>query len=166
MQIHFSSGNQRATASSGAVYKTLKSLSPQCRAIIEASFNTLSPKIPEENPHHKAGGAQSWADLLGCSVGTCWPSLSSLSMCSRVVLPALSKPRNTSFPDFLYKPRRKTNEQEKLQQAALSMGAEMPRRLTLFIYEPLSQSCVLPPVHLQYSQHRHTTARKKMYSLN
>lgn len=62
-------------------------------------------------------------------------------MCSRVVLPALSKPRNTSFPDFLYKPRRKTNEQEKLQQAALSMGAEMPRRLTLFIYEPLSQSC-------------------------
>lgn len=41
---------------------------------------------------------------LGCKVGTCWPSLSSLSMCSSVVLPALSRPRNTNFPDFLYSP--------------------------------------------------------------
>ncbi len=44
--------------------------------------------------------------LLGCNVGTCCPNLSSLSMCSRVVFPALSSPRKTSFPDFLYKPAR------------------------------------------------------------
>lgn len=40
-------------------------------------------------------------------MGTCCPSLSSLSMCSSVVFPALSSPRNTSFPDFLYSPRTK-----------------------------------------------------------
>lgn len=43
-------------------------------------------------------------DVLGCRVGTCCPSRSSLSMCRRVVFPALSSPRNTSFPVFLYKP--------------------------------------------------------------
>lgn len=41
---------------------------------------------------------------LGCSVGTCWPSRSSFNMCRSVVLPALSRPRKTSFPDFLYRP--------------------------------------------------------------
>lgn len=35
------------------------------------------------------------------NVETCWPNQSSLSMCRRVVLPALSKPKITSFPDFL-----------------------------------------------------------------
>lgn len=40
-------------------------------------------------------------------MGTCCPSLSSLSMCSSVVFPALSSPRNTSLPDFLYSPRTK-----------------------------------------------------------
>lgn len=44
---------------------------------------------------------------LGCKVGTCCPNLSSLSMCSSVVLPALSRPRNTNLPDFLYSPERK-----------------------------------------------------------
>lgn len=44
--------------------------------------------------------------LLGCRVGTCWPSRSSFNMCSSVVLPALSRPRKTSFPDFLYKPEK------------------------------------------------------------
>lgn len=44
--------------------------------------------------------------LLGCSVGTCWPSRSSFNMCRSVVLPALSRPRKTSFPDFLYRPGR------------------------------------------------------------
>lgn len=50
-------------------------------------------------------------DVLGCSVGTCCPSLSSLSMCRSVVFPALSSPRNTSFPVFLYNPdnKKKTN---------------------------------------------------------
>ena len=44
------------------------------------------------------------ANLLGCKVGTCCAILSSLSICSKVVLPALSKPRKTNFPDFLYRP--------------------------------------------------------------
>lgn len=44
---------------------------------------------------------------LGCKVGTCCPNLSSLSMCSNVVLPALSRPRNTNLPDFLYSPETK-----------------------------------------------------------
>lgn len=44
---------------------------------------------------------------LGCKVGTCCPNLSSLSMCSSVVLPALSRPRNTNLPDFLYSPETK-----------------------------------------------------------
>lgn len=48
-------------------------------------------------------------NLLGCSVGTCCPSLSSLSMCSSVVFPALSSPRKTSLPDFLYSPVTKNN---------------------------------------------------------
>lgn len=43
---------------------------------------------------------------LGCKVGTCCPSRSSLSICSSVVLPALSRPRNTNLPDFLYSPKR------------------------------------------------------------
>ena len=43
--------------------------------------------------------------LLGWSVGTCCAILSSLSMWSSVVLPALSNPRNTSLPDFLYRPK-------------------------------------------------------------
>ena len=42
--------------------------------------------------------------LLGWSVGTCCAIRSSLSICRSVVLPALSKPRNTNLPDFLYKP--------------------------------------------------------------
>lgn len=48
---------------------------------------------------------------LGCKVGTCCPSLSSLSMCSSVVLPALSRPRNTNLPDFLYSPVRGNDDQ-------------------------------------------------------
>lgn len=42
--------------------------------------------------------------LLGCNVGTCWANLSSLSICSSVVFPALSRPRNNSLPDFFHKP--------------------------------------------------------------
>lgn len=49
-------------------------------------------------------------DSLGCKVGTCCPSLSSLSMCSSVVFPALSRPRNTNLPDFLYRPEAKPEE--------------------------------------------------------
>lgn len=45
--------------------------------------------------------------LLGCNVGTCCAIRSSLSMCNNVVFPALSRPRNTSLPDFLYKPENK-----------------------------------------------------------
>lgn len=41
---------------------------------------------------------------LGCRVGTCCASLSSFSMCSSVVLPALSNPRNNSLPDFFHNP--------------------------------------------------------------
>lgn len=47
------------------------------------------------------------AYLLGCSVGTCWASLSSFNMCKSVVLPALSNPKNRSFPDFFHKPAKK-----------------------------------------------------------
>ena len=47
--------------------------------------------------------------LLGCNVGTGCDILSSLSMDNNVVFPALSKPKNTSLPDFLYRP--KTNNQ-------------------------------------------------------
>lgn len=43
-------------------------------------------------------------NLLGCSVGTCWANLSSLSICNNVVLPALSKPRNNNLPDFFHRP--------------------------------------------------------------
>lgn len=50
---------------------------------------------------------ESSTDSLGCKVGTCCPNLSSLSMCSSVVLPALSRPRNTNLPDFLYSPETK-----------------------------------------------------------
>lgn len=50
---------------------------------------------------------ESCTDSLGCKVGTCCPNLSSLSMCSSVVLPALSRPRNTNLPDFLYSPETK-----------------------------------------------------------
>lgn len=53
---------------------------------------------------------------LGCKVGTCCPNLSSLSMCSSVVLPALSRPRNTNLPDFLYSPETKP---EAFQSASL-----------------------------------------------
>lgn len=49
----------------------------------------------------------SGTNSLGCKVGTCCPNLSSLSMCSSVVLPALSRPRNTNLPDFLYSPKTK-----------------------------------------------------------
>lgn len=50
---------------------------------------------------------------LGCKVGTCCPSLSSLSMCSSVVLPALSRPRNTNLPDFLYSPEHGNDSQSR-----------------------------------------------------
>ena len=71
-----------------------------------ASVNerTASFGDPSSNPDidpQITKGHQVFSNLLGCNVGTCWPSLSSLSMCRRVVLPALSKPKNTSFPDFL-----------------------------------------------------------------
>ena len=57
--------------------------------------------------------------LLGCNVGTCCAILSSFSMCNNVVLPALSRPRNTNFPDFLYKPTRYKNKifMHKVKQA-------------------------------------------------
>lgn len=42
--------------------------------------------------------------LLGWSVGRCWASLSSLSMCNSVVFPALSRPKKRSLPDFFHKP--------------------------------------------------------------
>ena len=41
---------------------------------------------------------------LGWRVGTCWAILSSFSMCNKVVFPALSRPRNTSLPDFFHRP--------------------------------------------------------------
>ena len=44
------------------------------------------------------------SDILGWSVGTCCAIRASLSICSNVVLPELSKPRNTNLPDFLYNP--------------------------------------------------------------
>ncbi len=51
-----------------------------------------------------------YVSLLGCSVGTCWPSRSSFNMCRSVVFPALSRPRKTSFPDFLYRPGRNISQ--------------------------------------------------------
>ena len=42
--------------------------------------------------------------ILGWCVGTCWPILSSFSMCNRVVFPALSRPKNTSLPLFFHSP--------------------------------------------------------------
>lgn len=47
--------------------------------------------------------------LLACKVGTCCASLSSLSICKRVVLPALSNPKNNSLPDFFHNPEIKEN---------------------------------------------------------
>lgn len=44
---------------------------------------------------------------LGCSVGTCCAIRSSFSICNKVVLPALSSPRNTSFPFFFVNPGKK-----------------------------------------------------------
>lgn len=41
---------------------------------------------------------------LGWSVGGAWWSRSSLSICNKVVFPALSRPRNTSLPDLFKKP--------------------------------------------------------------
>ena len=43
--------------------------------------------------------------LLGSPVGLCIEKMSSFSTRSSVVLPALSNPRNSNFPDFLYNPR-------------------------------------------------------------
>lgn len=43
-------------------------------------------------------------NILGWRVGTCWAILSSLSMCKRVVFPALSSPRKSNFPDFFQRP--------------------------------------------------------------
>lgn len=43
-------------------------------------------------------------NILGWSVGTCCAIRSSFSMWSKVVLPALSNPKNTSFPLFFIKP--------------------------------------------------------------
>ena len=44
--------------------------------------------------------------ILGWSVGTCWAMRSSLSMCNKVVFPALSNPKNTNLPVFFIKPMR------------------------------------------------------------
>lgn len=151
MQIHFSPGNQHATATSHAGLGLLKSVRP----VQSYHWGTLRHCISitkEENPHDKAGGAPLLADLLGCSVGTCWPSLSSLSMCSRVVLPALSKPRNTSFPDFLYKPGRKTSKKHS--------------SLMLFAYEPLSQGYAASCAHTGLPARAQNSREKNPYSLN
>lgn len=48
--------------------------------------------------------------LLGCNVGTGCAKRSSLSICSNVVLPALSKPRNSSLPDFFHSPVKHTTQ--------------------------------------------------------
>ena len=45
--------------------------------------------------------------LLGCNDGTCCASLSSFNMCKRVVLPALSNPKNNNLPDFFHNPKNK-----------------------------------------------------------
>lgn len=42
--------------------------------------------------------------ILGCNVGVCCAKRSSFNICNRVVFPALSKPRNRSFPDFFHNP--------------------------------------------------------------
>lgn len=63
------------------------------------------------------GWAVTWmtdSHLLGCKVGTCCPNLSSLSICSSVVFPALSRPRNTNLPDFLYSPEENNNKKKDL----------------------------------------------------
>ena len=41
---------------------------------------------------------------VGWSVGVGWAILLSFNMCRRVVLPALSSPRNSNFPDFCHSP--------------------------------------------------------------
>ena len=44
---------------------------------------------------------------VGCNVGTCCANLSSFNICSSVVLPALSSPKNSNLPDFFHSPRNK-----------------------------------------------------------
>lgn len=47
--------------------------------------------------------------LLGCNVGTCCAMRSSFNIWSKVVLPALSNPRNKSFPLFFHSPKKTIN---------------------------------------------------------
>lgn len=49
--------------------------------------------------------SQIHTNILANNVGTCWPTRSSLNICSSVVFPALSRPKNSSLPDFFHKPR-------------------------------------------------------------
>lgn len=46
-------------------------------------------------------------NLLGCRVGTCCANRSSFNIYNSVVFPALSNPKNSSFPDFFHNPEKK-----------------------------------------------------------
>lgn len=61
--------------------------------------------MPAKIKSYKSLSSNCHLSDVGSNVETYWPNQSLLSMCRRVVLPASSKPKNTSFPYFLQSPR-------------------------------------------------------------